>query len=111
LRRGALDADHVAEVDRELPSGPASLREVVDRHHAPHAHVDAREVVVDDLRWCHAAATRPMTFIRRSSAFNANARVSATDAPNSVPNSGFRCAEVSPSRSSSSEDPSTPTSE
>ena len=55
------------------------------------AHVDGEELVEVDLRRAHAACSSPMTFIRRSSAFIANARVSATETPNSV------CSSSSPS--------------
>ena len=89
LRRRALDADLRPEVDRQLPGRLARLGEVVDRGHAADAHVDRQELVEVDLG--HAACSRPMTFIRRSSAFIANARVSATDTPNSV------CSSSSPS--------------
>ncbi len=67
----------------------ARLGEVVDRRHAADPHVDRQELIEVDLG--HAACSRPMTFIRRSSAFIANARVSATDTPNSV------CSSSSPS--------------
>ncbi len=49
LRGGALDPELRSEVDRELPGRLLRLRELVDGHHAPDAHVDLEEVVEVDL--------------------------------------------------------------
>ena len=48
LRRGALGADLVAEVDRQLPGRLARLREVLDRDDPADAHVDREELVEVD---------------------------------------------------------------
>ena len=49
LGRGALGADLLAEVDRELPGGLARLREVLDGDDPADAHVDREELVEVDL--------------------------------------------------------------
>src|SRR4051812_25610924 len=86
LRRRAPRAELGAEVDLELPCRPARLGERLDRHHATDPHVDSLEVL--PAGDAHATGARPMTFIRRSSAFMANARVSSSDTPkSSVPSS------------------------